>query len=669
MQGLVTVFVVLTIVLIVVLAYIIYGVVDIIISYKRFTDGKKDRTFHFNLFRLIFGVSGVLKKKKAGTVDKTLASIKVFKAVIILVLISIGLLIGIVASINAVITFSGLNRAMTVAAASAGMNIGSEITDDGSWQSENPIPPPPPDPDPPKPRRTKAGRAEGTFAKALDDGSYYWYHQSQYCLTCQWCGDFSDMKWGDTPSEILAKQGCAVYSLAIIVSNLMGEQITPRDLLTDFGATVTKTSSGKYEADTSTTDCWDNQDAQFWYISQKMKSVYDLDNIAIDSSNGISDTEQQIKDIIDEGGYVWIFLHNQNKHYPFTTAAHHFIVIRKYDANGFYFFDSCMSVECMNTPVKGSEFLNNVTWLTGYVNPNAPEIEDPDDPDGPIEPGNTDWYSSASTLKKYTDTIDLGNGFKLYNGLPWEAESDTYVADTDQMLIDLIDYVNSVSTDSTEFDVDDIIGSGTWGAKRHLNDTSVDCNVQGGNYFKTVADGQYAEVDGVVCAGIGVPPAVLDRSYNNGWSKDGGWTYNPAAEYSKYQYGTKKMAAIMQNVSTGSVYYFPCSNCDAKAHTFPGGVAQTSIALVQKSGPSSSSTDSKIVFEEIQLSKSSSGYDYETKTNVDQTQLATLLNSYAFGDTKYYNFMWNVAEFWNIPKSTYSQLNNSYKVIGFVVWE
>lgn len=666
MQVLVIIFTVLSVIFAVAFIYIMYCCIDIVLSLKHYLKGEKDRKLHFNIFRLIFRINKALKTDKndennISDVKETIATAKVVRALIVTGLIDMGVGLGLTLSMNAAVTFGSMNRVAVAATASPVLNIGSEITDDGSWKNPNPDKPEP-DPDPPKPRRTKAGKAEGTFAKALDDGSYYWYHQSQYCLDCQWCGDFSDMKWGNPPGGILAKQGCAVYSLAIIASNLKGEQITPRDLLTDFGATVTKNSSGKYEANTSTCTGWIGQNAMYSDLISQMKKVYGLDSITIDmEANNI---EQQIKNVIDQGGYVWIFLHNQSNHYPFIDAAHHFIVIRKYDANGFYFFDSVMGVERMNTAVPIGEFVNDVTYMMGYVNP---EAEEPDEPD-PIIPGNEEWYSRADSLSKYTDTIDLGNGFKLYNGLPWEPESNTYIADTDRMLIDTIDYVNKVSSEKTEFTADDIIGEGTWGYRRCINDTSVDCNVQGGNSFLYVDGGQYAYVDGIVCAGVGVPPAVLDKNYNNNWSKDGRWTYNPAADYSKYQYGTKKMAAIMQDTSTKKIYYFPCTNCDAKAHTFPGGVAQTTIALSTKSGPSSSSTDSKIVFDEIQLAKNSSGYSFETMKNVDQTQLATILNSDAFDGVKYYNFMWNVAEFWNIPNSTYSKLAG-FKVIGFAIWE
>ena len=80
------------------------------------------------------------------------------------------------------------------------------------------------------------GTAKGTYAVKIGNKSYYWYHQSYSCTGCVNCGTWTKMRWGN--SGTFGSDGCAIYSLAIIASNLTGQEITPSKLLTDMGCVI-----------------------------------------------------------------------------------------------------------------------------------------------------------------------------------------------------------------------------------------------------------------------------------------------------------------------------------------------------------------------------------------------------------------------------------------------
>lgn len=94
--------------------------------------------------------------------------------------------------------------------------------------------------------KKKLGTATGQYAITLSDGnSYYFYHQKVGC-GCVYCGNWSNIGWGDNGwSYYFSTNGCAVFSLAMIVSNLLGREVTPLDLLQDLGCTISTDSKGR----------------------------------------------------------------------------------------------------------------------------------------------------------------------------------------------------------------------------------------------------------------------------------------------------------------------------------------------------------------------------------------------------------------------------------------
>ena len=194
------------------------------------------------------------------------------------------------------------------------------------------------------------GKASGQYAISLDDGQWYWYHQGSD--GCQYCGSWCAKSWG--PGS-LAQCGCPVYATAIIVSNLIGEEITPAKLLTDTGATEYSTyfagsdlTAGGYFAGEAK-------------IISTLQSVYGLEGQIIDWSS--KDTaKQQVDEILDKGGMI-LYYHYYGAGrgmyqvdggwWPyFNGTNYHFIPIRARDEKGYYLLDECQTdFDKLNEPV------------------------------------------------------------------------------------------------------------------------------------------------------------------------------------------------------------------------------------------------------------------------------------------------------------------------------
>lgn len=172
------------------------------------------------------------------------------------------------------------------------------------------------------------GNATGQYAVQLDDGSYYWYHQSSVMCGCTYCGDWTQMDWsgsGSSPCKF-GKNGCAVYSLAMAVSNLVGEEVTPRVILSDLGATLSPTSC--VTSSTYFSGIMIKRDAAV----NQVASAHGLKVAPVDK------TVDSIDAILNKGGYIWGSWHGS---FDWYGGSGHFMVIRKGDDSNYYCFTSC----------------------------------------------------------------------------------------------------------------------------------------------------------------------------------------------------------------------------------------------------------------------------------------------------------------------------------------
>ena len=522
----------------------------------------------------------------------------------------------------------------------------------------------------------KPGNAKGPLAITLNDGSYFWYHQSTSCLTCTYCGSWSGMTWGGLGNKrsLLGRDGCAVYAMAIAISNLKGTAITPKDILKACESII----------DESVNDC--TTSPKYFYnrgllwdpMPNRIAEKYEV-NIETVGHN-ISDIDR----ILDKGGYVWFWMNSSTKaNWPWAVSGGHFIIIRKHDGYNYYCFDSCDNPSSgftyMNTPVKKSDVIDVMKdtravglWVDKVYNSTG------------------EWYYyDTESLPKYTSLRKLGemtidnNGNKgdinLYNGLPWEPVEGMYIADCEAMLYDMANYVNTVSDIQLDLDLDYILNDSRMiNTSAGLNEKG-EVRVQGNNWVSEIYGynpittkpiiGSVCTIDEVNCLGVCVPATVADPNYNPKF-KDGPWQYQSSPSSSVYGYSTQKIACILKGTTEqnyGEIVYLPCSHIDAKAHTFPGGIAQTNVMVT---GCEKDSSD-KVVKYNVNIAR-----DWSGTINLNESwalnNLGHKMNSKLIDcvgtPVSPISMVNNVAEFWNVPEDVYNIIDKNYQVIGYVVW-
>jgi len=222
------------------------------------------------------------------------------------------------------------------------------------------------------------GNATGQYTITLDDGlSYYWYHQAGSC-GCTHCGNWSKMEWGAGDNwRQFSEDGCAVYSLAMIVSNLTGEEITPLKLLETLGCTITTKSDGRLRCDTSTSSCFVGRGIKREAAAGIIQSTYGISYDIVNSESEISSA--LLNEDIDALGWdQWADKSNKTtwlhggSDFEWYGGTGHFMVIRKEDAGNWYCLTSTGSngkthAKIMNTPESPSNVFNHSTGGTKFV--------------------------------------------------------------------------------------------------------------------------------------------------------------------------------------------------------------------------------------------------------------------------------------------------------------
>lgn len=217
--------------------------------------------------------------------------------------------------------------------------------------------------------------AEGDYSLSLGDGdTIYWYHQGGPC-TCKYCADWTKaVLVKGKASMIIGKKGCAIYSIAIAYSNILGKQITPNDVLTVLGCVRT---GNTWDANGS--DCFfpGTVDLIRGPSMARMSAAYGL-KYEIASAKGGVEVQKRITECLNKGGVYWGSWIDSQCDWC-GSGSSHFMSIRKEDATNYYCYTSCGgkcapvgglegAVITMNYPIEKNKCLaaaNNPT--VGYL--------------------------------------------------------------------------------------------------------------------------------------------------------------------------------------------------------------------------------------------------------------------------------------------------------------
>ena len=530
------------------------------------------------------------------------------------------------------------------------------------------------------------GNATGDFAIKLCDGSWYWYHQTNGGDGCDYCGDWSAAKWGSSINmgHTIGNDGCGVYSMSIIVSNLVGQPIDPITWLVDCGCEVKLNSNNvRVGVKTDKSKCFSGRMLNAYEtVLGVAKEKYGLSYT--ENLIGLSKDEQKKKvdEVLDRGGMIWIRTKcgsSSSTNWPYYTTSSHYIPIRSRDDKGYYILDECQNIfDRANKPVSWDTIYSNEhsDCLFGIWNENMSNISTGNNSN---KNKGTSWYTPASTLvdsKKKTKKKTIGlTSYKLYyDGLPWDTNSKTYMADTDAMLYSLFEYVGETS--------EGISAQSSWGevtAKNVIsnntrmianNDEDIENSANWKDYKKGLTGDRYYEIDGIKCVAVSLPLAVLDKDYCdtfNGYNTSQNINYWAKVNDTKYNYGKAKLALVLKEKSTGKVCYLPATLCNANEYSFPGGVTNTGLSVKSDWTLDSSGQPTEGSLSYVN-GKNSTG-----TWNGKISELASFMNKKEFGtDDKgtAWDYVANVAEIWcantSLDKSVIS--GGDYKLVGVVVW-
>ena len=236
------------------------------------------------------------------------------------------------------------------------------------------------------------GAKNSIYGVELDDGWFYWYHQSSAGDGCINCGDWSDRLWGSSGASVwnkFGKDGCAVYSLAIGMSNLVGREITPTTLLIDlFDSSDNgnkRITNGKYFGGDN------GRMIKYDPVINRLQQEYGLETSRITVSSGEQEVIAYIDDILARGGYVWGWWVDRKIREWCNGSSNHFMMIRKAEGDNYYCFTSCAggsahsagigggkpgAIYTMNLPVskhkvyEALEKSGTDRCVYGFINPN-----------------------------------------------------------------------------------------------------------------------------------------------------------------------------------------------------------------------------------------------------------------------------------------------------------
>lgn len=510
---------------------------------------------------------------------------------------------------------------------------------------------------------TSQGNATGAYAVQLDDGMYYWYHQggpSCNNICGGYCGDWSHTMWGES-RKWFGNNGCAVYSLAIAISNLLGQEITPTQILYDLGCTP---------HDENGVRVWETSSANFAAPGVDIKRPNAIETLARKYGfqyKALTDDVASWDEILDKGGYIWNSWWDAQCEWCQSTKPRdsHFMVIRKKEGDNYYCFTSCRgraggglsgkegAIATMNVPI------NKQTVVSTVKNANAGWGIWLDEPvsggSGTIELSPDGWYSDVTGTRS-TETVSLGGNLKLYTGLPWNASSSAgvYMLDTDIATTDLYSWLTGQGANIQNSLEWALTSSGRLckgvGPTANIDDYP---NRWGGwNYSASPA--ALKQLDGVYCVGIAPAPTVVYRDYNDQF-KHGIWQNTSSMDQSYYS--DLRIAIVLEKKSDGKTYYLPATPADAKAHTFPGGIVQTNVQANKYQNGTYS----------VNVAQSSGDAGGRSAT-FDERRIGSFVTNQLTCGNHICAYFYNVVETYRWSDKLLQTLQRDYRVTGFVVW-
>lgn len=488
------------------------------------------------------------------------------------------------------------------------------------------------------------------YSIVVDGTSYIYFHQATNC-DCTYCGDWSSMQWGTGTYYSFGQNGCAVYSLAMAISNIKRRVVTPIDLLSTLGCTIYKGADGLTYCDTYSSDCFQGVLIVYYKVLEKIKEAYGIESSTL-AARGERVSTSSIDDVINKGGFIWTQWKSSTS--PWTGENAHFMLIRKYNSTSYYCITSSTGRCSKDYSVKGSVETMKSAWSKEKCIDDISEYVfalwgEPDKSSS--ETG--DWFVEADKWAEGDGVVNIGEQLKMYSSLPWATENGVTVVDMDAVKESIYNYVGSSGGHSMRRTLNELL---TYNSCATLAN-SVPSQGEG---WQKVSDGTIKSLDGIYCIGIAAPPFLVDTNYCNNF-KGSDWKQFSSYSADRYNYSKMKLALVLERKTDNAAFYLPATTCDAKAHTFPGGAVQTNIKILGNSGgkyhvavarSDSDASGSEEYWDEDNLSYYINNTEMKSGTGVNYP----------------ISYMHSIVEIYGLSKTVYTKLINEYKFRGYVIW-
>ncbi len=229
----------------------------------------------------------------------------------------------------------------------------------------------------------------------------------------------------------------------------------------------------------------------------------------------------------------------------------------------------------------------------------------------------------------------------VYDGLPWEPDSNTYFFDLRKAREDIWPLYEKA------------------GVSKSKGSYMIMSSNVGSKWSEVTYDGQYsATINNIPALGVGVWPAMWKNYYPEYAMKtiemDGiaaNWTY--------------KMAIVVvdkgEEASDSSKWkYVPATRISAKGHSFYGGVLQTHVTLTRQGKIISSMSDSGM--------SQNTTVGYIGSYGNDEASIVEMLKDVKAVHSKLGDFWENYVETYNIERSNMDRINDNYDFAGYVIY-
>ena len=268
------------------------------------------------------------------------------------------------------------------------------------------------------------------------------------------------------------------------------------------------------------------------------------------------------------------------------------------------------------------------------------------------------WYTDLAGQKADKSNFVDVMGFKGYKGLPWDANSQTFFFNSYKAKLDLWDYLDKLGAPHLTGDYQ-TTREFTMNNSMTRSSSTVTSIARRCPHGYTASGIMYGAVDNEQCLFLGPYPAGISKTYYS----SGNWTKGAWAGIT-YNWQTWKGCAVFVEKGKSptdpqNYLYVPCIAGDAKGHTYPWGVTQTTMSISSNTHiawPASSGRNPQNDWSQgINLTDAGS-----------ESDILKACSAFKYGNTNVFSYLYQTLEINGISNAQFSAFRSKFTHVGYV---